>query len=103
MLTPLSAGHKLPGLCGFAVALVLLLDPAGLKAQQPAEPELMTLEQVLSLALKDNREIRNAQLEIQKSDNDISISRTYRYPSFDINFFEGQFLVPLKFEVPAGT
>jgi outer membrane protein TolC len=88
----------------FAVAAALLILPALLQSQPPqAAAEELTLEQALSLAMQKNRDIRTAQLEIGKTENDVQISRTYRLPSFDVGVFEGQLLGQVKFTVPAGS
>ena len=86
--------YKLTGLSLFVVAI-------SLHAQTPA-PEL-TLDDAVSLALKDNRDIRNARFEIEKSENDIAISRTYRLPQFELNVTEAEFLGQVQFRVPAGA
>jgi len=86
------------------VTVLLLIVPASLRSQQPQmAPEELTLEQAISLALQGNREIRTARLEVNKSENDVAISRTYRLPSFDLNVFGGQLLGQVKFVVPAGA
>jgi outer membrane protein TolC len=90
----------------FAALTALLFLPASLVSQQQppaAAPEELSLEQAITLALQGNRDVRTARLEIQKSENNVAISRTYRLPSFDVNVFEGQFLDQVKFTVPAGT
>jgi|SRR5579863_9425695 len=84
-------------------ALSLLVAAISLHAQtaQPA-PEL-TLENAVSLALKDNRDVRNARFEIEKSENDVAIARTYMLPSFELNVVEAEFLGQFSFKVPEGA
>lgn len=77
--------------------LALLTVPALLRSQD------LTLDDAVSLALKGNRDVTNARLEIDRSDIGIAISRTWRLPSFQVSAFEGQFLGQVKFEVPAGA
>jgi len=87
-----------------AAVLALLFVPVALKPQTPqTAPQELTLEQAVSLGLQGNRDISSARIEIEKSENDVAISRTYRKPSFDVNILEGQFLGQVKFTVPAGT
>lgn len=86
--------------------MALLAVPALLFAQQPepaASPQELSLEDALSLALKGNRNIASARLEIDKSDNEIAISRTYRLPSFSLDVYEGQLFAPIRFEIPQGA
>lgn len=92
------------GITRCAGLLPMLMLPAALLAQppQPAQEQL-TLDQAVALALKGNRDVMNARLEIEKSANDVAIARSYRRPTFDLNVFEGQFLAPVNFTVPAGT
>ena len=78
-----------------------MLFPALLPAQPPLEE--LSLDQALALALKGNRNIASARLEIDKSENDIAISRTYRLPSFSLDLYEGQLFAPIKFEIPEGA
>jgi outer membrane protein TolC len=86
------------------IGLAVLVIPALLSAQQaPLAAEELTLEQAVSLALKDNRNIANARLGIERSENDIAIARTYRLPSFSLDVYEGQLFAPIKFEIPAGA
>jgi outer membrane protein TolC len=88
----------------FAAVVAVLLVPASLHSQPPkTAAEELTLEQAVVLALQGNRDVRIAQLGIEKSVNEVAVARTYRLPSFDLNVFEGQFLAPVNFVVPAGT
>ena len=80
------------GLC-----CLLLLTPVLLKAED------LTLEQAVALAVKNNRMVTNAHLEVEKSDHQIEVARTYRLPAFHLSVFEGEFLAPVNFEFPAGV
>ena len=68
-----------------------------------ASAEELTLDQALSLALKNNRTVAYASLEVQKAGHQIDVARTYRLPSFQLNVLEGQFLKPVNFEFPSGA
>ncbi len=88
--------------------VTLLAATAALRAQiaaqqPPAVGEELALEQAVSLALKNNRSVANARLEVEKSEAQIGVARTYRFPSMQLNVFEGELLHQLKFEFPAGV
>jgi outer membrane protein len=94
------AGTECYKLRGRMLALSLLVVSTPLHAQTPPE---LTLEDAVSLALKDNRDMRNARFEIEKSENNIAIARTYRLPTFELNVVEAEFLGQVQFKVPKGA
>jgi hypothetical protein len=57
----------------------------------------LTLEQAVALAVKNNRPVTNARLEVEKFDHQIEVARTYWLPSFQLDVFEGEFLGPVNF------
>src|ERR1700728_2100316 len=63
----------------------------------------LTLEQAVALAVKNNRPVTNARLEVEKFDRQIEVARTYRLPSFKLDVFEGEFLGPVNFVFPPGV
>jgi outer membrane protein TolC len=85
----------------------LLAAPLPLRPQAAPQPpvaaEELTLEQAVSLALTNNRQIANARLEIEKSDDQVAVARTYRLPSLQVYVLEAQLLHQLKYEFPAGV
>ena len=65
--------------------LVLAVVWAGaptVRCQQEAQPtaEVLTLDEAIAIALRDNRSIRNARLGVEKSDEQLSATRTARLP-----------------------
>lgn len=64
-------------------ASLLLINPGRTQAQEPDryQAESMTLDQAITLALKNNHAIRIARLEVEKSDYEISAAKTSRLPS----------------------
>jgi outer membrane protein TolC len=60
----------------------MLLLRAPLQAQQPgpARGESLTLDQAIALALRDNRAMKIAKLEVERADEDILAAKTYRLP-----------------------
>ena len=62
---------------------LLLLIPGRTQAQEPArsQSETLTLDQAIALALENNHAIRIARLEVERSDDEISAAKTFRFPS----------------------
>ncbi|HEV8146100.1 MAG TPA: TolC family protein [Bryobacteraceae bacterium] len=63
----------------------------------------LTLEQAIALALKSNRIVRAAQLEVMKADDQVLVARTYRLPQFNVRLYELQLLARSNFLFPAGV
>ncbi|MGH8524618.1 MAG: TolC family protein [Gammaproteobacteria bacterium] len=52
------------------------------KESTPAE--VLTLDQAVSLALRDNREVKSSQLEVGKAGDEVAAARTQRLPSMHV-------------------
>ena len=70
--------------------LSLLLIAAGVVHQANAQDtdttsNVLTLDQAIAIALKNNRQAKNARLEIEKADDKLDAYRTRRRPSFKIS------------------
>jgi outer membrane protein TolC len=66
------------------VIIILMASPFSVLAQQNgagASGEVLTLDEAISLALRDNREVKNAQLAVGKAGDALAASRTLRLPS----------------------
>ena len=52
------------------------------RCQQESQPtgEVLTLDEAINVALRDNRSIKNARLGVEKSDEQLSATRTARLP-----------------------
>lgn len=80
------------------VLLSLLLIAGGVVHQANAQDNgatshVLTLDQAIAIALKNNREAKNARLEIEKADDKLHAYRTRRLPSFK---FSSLVLQPLN-------
>jgi outer membrane protein len=60
------------------------------------------MDQAVSTALQNNRQLKVSQLEIHKSETAAAALRTYKLPQFKINMMEGQLLTKVNFTLPAG-
>lgn len=90
-----------------AASLLLSLGTRVAGAQQtPAAPDdapLLNLDDALSLALKDNRLIKNAALEVEKFTFQVNTVRSRRLPQFQFNMLGGELLHSFDFSFPAGS
>jgi outer membrane protein TolC len=67
--------------------IILLASPLGVPAQQSATTasgEVLTLDQAISLALSDNRQVKNAHLGVGKAGDELAAARTQRLPSLHV-------------------
>jgi outer membrane protein TolC len=71
-----------------------LTAPAWAQSQPPAAGNLLTLEEAVNTALQDNRQVKNAALEVSKSEHMLAAVRTRRLPNFEIIVGENWLLTP---------
>jgi len=95
-------------------ALVIFLTlavayPASVLAQRQATssaaslPPLLTLDDAVSLALENNRLVKNFALEAQKFDFRVSTARSRRLPQFQFAVLGGELMHSFDFTFPAGS
>ncbi len=72
-------------------------------SQAAAEAPLLTLEDAVSIALSNNRLVKNSTLEAEKHDFRLNIARSKRLPQFNIAVLAGELLQPFDFTFPAGA
>ncbi len=60
--------------------IVLAASPLSVRAQQRAG-EVLTLDEAVSLALRENRQVKNAQLSVGQAGDALAAARTLRLPS----------------------
>jgi outer membrane protein TolC len=86
----------------FAIAL-----PASVLAQAKSStaalPPLLTLEDAVSLALSNNRLVKNSVLEAQKFDFRVSTIRSRRLPQFQFTMLGGELMHSFDFTFDPGT
>jgi len=93
--------------------LVLFMLAAGTAAQvraeqhaaSPADAEapLLMLDDAVSLALSNNRLVKNSSLEAQKFDFRVSTARSKRLPQFQFSVLGGELLHPFDFTFDPGA
>jgi outer membrane protein TolC len=64
---------------------------------------VMTLDEALALALRANRKLDNAALEVQKATDDLAAARTRQFPSVNLDAFAGYNLLQQEFTVNQGA
>jgi outer membrane protein TolC len=90
------------------VLLTLSLMPSlALSQQQPAPPETsyveeLTLEQAVALALKENRQVKVAGLELDKFSDRLAVAKTHRLPQFEFSLLATQLINPIDFNFKKG-
>jgi outer membrane protein TolC len=68
----------------FCFLWLILTAPAWAQSQPPAARNLLTLEEAVNTALQDNRQVKNAALEVSKSKHLLAATRTRRLPNFEV-------------------
>ena len=93
----------------YRACLLLLLGASVVPAvwAQALEPNspapLLTLDEAISIATGNNREIRISTLDIAKAKETVAQVRTNYFPKLDTYVLAGSPLQPLNFRVPAGS
>jgi outer membrane protein len=90
----------------FALCLSsLLVASGGLSAQESVAEAfpVLTLEEAISIAQANNRNIKNAVLAASIAADQIAAARTKRYPAIDLYGLGSQLLTPLDFSFARGT
>src|SRR5262249_12341823 len=65
--------------------------------------ELLTLEQAINTALRDNTQVKNAAIDVSRSDEEYAAARTKRLPSFKLDILGSQQLTPIDFTFERGV
>jgi outer membrane protein len=87
--------------------LMMFVAVAPVNAQQASSPSetspLLTLDDAVSLAVKNNRVLKNSGLEAQKFDYRVNTARSRRLPQFQFAVLGGELLHSFDFTFPAGS
>lgn len=86
------------------LAILVVASPLGSFAQQGAQDvPLLTLDDAVSVALSNNRLVKNSVLEAQKYDFQVSTARSRRLPHFQFAALGGELLQPFDFTFAKGV
>ncbi len=83
--------------------LLLLLFGTGFSTFAQDAARVLTLEDAVSLAQANNRLVKNAQLSVSMSGDQIAEARTYRFPSLNLYALGSQLLTPVDFSFKRGA
>ena len=83
------------------ILLVMLCACVFANAQTGGAP-VLTLEEALSLAKSNNRELRQISLEVGKQQEALGEAKTHLYPRLDTTVLAAQLLEPLDFKIETG-
>lgn len=88
----------------FAVASPVTLQAQRQAASPPdSQSPLLTLDDAVSLALRNNRLVKNSALEAQKFDFRVATERTRRLPNMQFAVLGGELLQPFDYTFKTGT
>lgn len=93
---------RLIALVMFACLIGLSLDVRG-QSQATSKREVLTLEQAVAIALRDNPKVKNAAIDVNRSAEEFAASRTRRLPSFNFEIIGSQQLTPINFTFERGV
>ncbi|HMG35022.1 MAG TPA: TolC family protein [Blastocatellia bacterium] len=88
-----------------ALSAVLLCLSFEARAQSTTKgsAEVLTLQQAIELALRENRQIYSASLDVMRSTEATAASRLRRLPTFNVDIFAAQQLTPIDFTFERGV
>ncbi|WP_035356783.1 TolC family protein [Edaphobacter aggregans] len=78
-------------------------SPAQLASADGTQVPLLTLDDAVSLALTNNRLVKNSSLEAEKYDFRVNTIRSRRLPHFQFSILGGELLQPFDFTFPPGV
>jgi outer membrane protein len=85
-----------------ALLLAFLAQPATGQASASAA-DVLTLDDAVALALRNNLAVKNAALQVERSDASVQAAKARRLPAFDLEALAGRTLTPIRVTVPGGA
>ncbi|HKS41509.1 MAG TPA: TolC family protein [Blastocatellia bacterium] len=83
--------------------VLLLVNSKPAFGQQSASGETLTLEQAISAALRNNRQVKIKELDVGKSEDELAGGRALRLPKFNLYSLGSQQLTPIDFMFKQGV
>lgn len=87
---------------GACFLILIAALSAAAQDETGTQPELLTVDQAVKIALANNRYLKIVTLDLDVSKDKIAAAKTRRYPAMNIYAFGSQLLAPISFVVPAG-
>src|SRR5580698_11447989 len=78
-------------------------DTSTTASAAPAEAETLTLQQAITIALANNRQIKIFDQNVLISNDEILAARTQRYPHFSVDVTGSGLLTPVTIKFPQGV
>jgi len=87
-----------------SVAFLMVALPSLASGQEPPPGvEVLTLEQAVVLALKNNRSIRSATLQVERSQEKVGAAKAERLPVLSLQALAGRVVTPIRLTFPEGA
>jgi outer membrane protein TolC len=86
-----------------AISLASLSLLAGQTPGQTGGPPLLTVDDAVAIAMKDNRRVQSSGLEVHRAEEGTAAARTQRLPQFNLYLLGGESLRPIDFTIPRGV
>jgi outer membrane protein len=90
-------------LCAFAWPMPSSAQEQATSANADAQMPILTLDEAVTLALQDNRPVKNSLLEVQKYDFQVRTARSKRKPQFHFDMLGGELLHSFDFTFNKGA
>jgi outer membrane protein TolC len=87
----------------FLTVLALAVSVPASAETAAAAPEVLTLDEAVALALRQNRSLASAALSVDRAEQKIGVARARRLPSLDFQGLAGTTLTPIRVTFPAGS
>jgi len=76
---------------------------AGQTPGQTNDSPLLTVDDAVAIAMKDNRRVQSTGLEVHRAEQGTAAARTQRLPQFNLYVLGGESLRPIDFTIPRGV
>ena len=83
--------------------LVVITLPAWAQQESAPPANQLTLDEAVSLAMTNNRQVKLTTLEVEKAEDAVAALRTERLPQLNLYLLESELLRPVDFQFPEGT
>jgi len=83
--------------------LMVVLSPLAWGQEPTHSVEVLTLEQAVALALKNNRSIQSAALQVRRAEEKVGAARADRLPVLSFQALAGRVVTPVRITFPEGA
>src|ERR1700758_3019985 len=86
----------------FCLPLLLIATRAWTQQSSYTPVEELTLTRAVELALKDNRQVQIARLEVEKFNDRLAVAKTHRLPKFEFSLLAAELVNKVHFNFKQG-